>query len=177
MPPACVCILSPATLAEAQTSVPHLAPPVAPQASNSRYCPQLLADYLILAASPSSAKARQLLGFSGLPAAALEPTTPERGGKGCENGGGAAAATAAEAARRAEEEVLACEPLSQPVAAALRRGAYALYGACSAGEVQFLYASLGSAGARDSSGGGPWRAALAALKGDHERHFRYTGKV
>lgn len=52
--------------------------------------------------------------------------------------------------------------------------------ACSRGitrtamQIQFLYASLGT-----SSGGSAasWRAALAALKSDYEKHFKYTGKV
>jgi hypothetical protein len=50
-------------------------------------------------------------------------------------------------------------------------------------QIQFLYASLGSAGGsqRGGSGGGAaaasWRAALAALKADYEKNYKYTGKV
>lgn len=49
-------------------------------------------------------------------------------------------------------------------------------------QIQFLYASLGDAGSgRGQRGGGAaaasWRAALAALKSDYEKHYKYTGKV
>lgn len=38
-------------------------------------------------------------------------------------------------------------------------------------QLQYLYASLGQ------KGGAAWRAALAALKSDYERQYKYTGKV
>eukprot|EP00887_Chlorella_sp_A99_P007879 scaffold20.g7879.t1 len=123
------------------------------KASTSRYCPHLLADYLTLVASPLSPKSKHLLGFVGLPAP-----------------GPAGAAAAAAEARLREEAALAGEPLCPASAGALRQGAYALYGACSAAEVQYLYASLGGKGA------GAWRAALAQLKADFEKHHKYTGK-
>jgi hypothetical protein len=49
-------------------------------------------------------------------------------------------------------------------------------------QIQFLYASLGSAGGSQRGGGGgaaaaSWRAALAALKADYEKNYKYTGKV
>lgn len=88
-----------------------------------RYCPQLLADYLLLAAAPPSAKSRALLHYS----------SPAAHGAA---GDGSSVAAAAAAAAAAEEDVLAGEPLSPEVAAALRRGAYALYGACSPAEVR-----------------------------------------
>ena len=58
------------------------------------------------------------------------------------------------------------------VAAALRQGAYAVYGTCGTVGVQYVYASLGSRGS-----GGLWRSGLAALKADYEKNFKYTGKV
>ena len=61
---------------------------------------------------------------------------------------------------------------SMAVSAALRQGAYAVYGACGTGGVQYVYASLGSRGS-----GGVWRAGLATLKADHDKNFKYTGKV
>ena len=89
-----------------------------------RYCPQLLADYLLLAAAPPSARSRALLHYAS-PAAALAASA-----------GANAAGTVAAAAAAAEEDALAGEPLSAEAGAALRRGAYALYGACSAAEVR-----------------------------------------
>ena len=51
-------------------------------------------------------------------------------------------------------------------------------------QIQFLYASLASAGGSQRNGGGgagaaaaSWRAALAALKADYEKNYKYTGKV
>lgn len=46
-------------------------------------------------------------------------------------------------------------------------------------QVQFLYASLGSGGSSGHGSGSAasWRSALAALKSDYEKHFKYTGKV
>ncbi len=64
---------------------------------------------------------------------------------------------------------LLCSP---KVAAALRQGAYAVYGACGTAGVQYVYASFGSRGS-----GGLWRAGLGALKADHDKSFKYTGKV
>lgn len=90
-----------------------------------RYCPQLLADYLLLAAAPPSGRSKALLHFSS-PAAALAARCAS--GEGGHSSGAAAAAAA--------EDALSGEPLSPAVAAALRRGASALYGACSASEVR-----------------------------------------
>lgn len=94
-----------------------------------RYCPQLLADYLLLAAAPPSGRSKALLHFSSH-AAALAARRAS-GSSNC----GAGDASAAAAAVAAEEDALAGAPLSRGVAAALRRGASALYGACSASEV------------------------------------------
>jgi hypothetical protein len=47
-------------------------------------------------------------------------------------------------------------------------------------QIQFLYASLASGGGSQRGGGGgvaAWRAALADLKADFERSWKYTGKV
>lgn len=48
-------------------------------------------------------------------------------------------------------------------------------------QVQFLYASLAGSGGGNVRGGSAavasWRAALAALKADFEKHHKYTGKV
>lgn len=92
-----------------------------------RYCPHLLADYLLLAAAPPTARSKALLHYSS-PAAGASASG--------DASAAAAAATAAAAAAAAEEDVLAGEPLSAEAAAALRHGAYALYGACSAAEVR-----------------------------------------
>ena len=109
------------------------------QPSTSRYCAHLLAGYLITAASPLSTRSRQLLGFTGLLPVRTAATTQPAAGPG------GVALPSAEAdlqqrqqqQRREEEEVLAAEPLSAPTAAALRQGAYALYGACFASEVRW----------------------------------------
>ncbi|KAL4451904.1 hypothetical protein ABPG75_007566 [Micractinium tetrahymenae] len=138
-----------------------------------RYCPQLLADYLLLAAAPPSGRSKALLHFSS-PAATLAARRASHSDSGGSHGSDAAAAAGAAAAAAAEMDALAGEPLSPAVAAALRRGAFALYGACSASEIQFLYASLGSGGAGAAAS---WRGALAALKADFEKHYKYTGKV
>jgi nitrous oxide reductase len=92
------------------------------EAGIGRYCPHLLASYILLAAAPPSARSRSLLHLSSLAAAAAA--------------GAQGAAVDVAAAAAAEEDVLAGEPLSPEVAAALRQGAYALYGACSAAEVR-----------------------------------------
>lgn len=121
------------------------------KASTSRYCPHLLADYIILAASPLTPKARHLLGCgpqeeehpSGLP----HPWGPAEGGP------------------------LVGGTLCDESAAVLRQGACALYDACSASELQYLYACLGQ------PGGAVWRGALSSLKAHYEQHFRYSGKV
>jgi hypothetical protein len=47
-----------------------------------------------------------------------------------------------------------------------------VYGACGTAGVQYVYASFGSRGS-----GGLWRAGLAALKADHDKSFKYSGKV
>ena len=94
-----------------------------------RYCPHLLADYLVLAAAPPSGKSKALLHFRS-PARALAAA-----GVGTVAAGPGTSVAAAAAA--AEEEVLAGEPMSREAAAALRQGAYALYGACSAAEVHW----------------------------------------
>lgn len=152
------------------------------EAGIGRYCPQVLADYVVLAAAPPSAKSKALLAFSS-PAATQQRAS------------GSASAAAAAGAAAAEEDVLSGEPLGPEVAAALRRGAYTLFSACSPGEVspggvacgraclkrrtqlsgspvrapaspdphpcmhtpspqvQFLYASLGSSGGQRGGGG------------------------
>lgn len=105
-----------------------------------------MADYLILAACPVTPTALTLLGSStSLPAAEDEES---------DNG---------------HRSKLLCSP---QVGAAIRQGAYALYGACGTAGVQYVYASFGSRGS-----GGLWRSGLAALKADHDKSFKYTGKV
>ena len=99
------------------------------EAGVGRYCPHLLADYLVLAAAPPSGKSKALLHFRS-PARALAAA-----GVGTVAAGPGTSVAAAAAA--AEEEVLAGEPMSREAAAALRQGAYALYGACSAAEVHW----------------------------------------
>ncbi len=93
-----------------------------------RYCPQLLADYLVLAASPPSAKSASLLRLSSLPAALTKGYIGAAGSSSSD-------AAAGDAVAVAEEDVLGGEPLSNDAAAALRQGAFALYGACSPTEV------------------------------------------
>lgn len=55
--------------------------------------------------------------------------------------------------------------------AALRSGAYQLYGACSTGEVQHLYMTVGS------KGSGIGRTLLGDLQKDYERYHKYSGKI
>lgn len=228
--PGCQAGVCPAITCWCLMPLPSVASWLLQEAGVGRYCPHLLADYLVLTAAPPSGKSKALLRFAS-PARALVAA-----GAGASDaaaavaaGSGAAGASTAAAAAAAEDEVLAGEPMSRKAAAALRQGAYALYGACSAAEVcregavswcvvhilqvvgvclqavpavlltpvvcaepcldqfismlqiQFLYASLaggGSGGARGSSGAvASWRAALAALKADFEKHHKYTGKV
>ncbi|GBF87566.1 hypothetical protein Rsub_00277 [Raphidocelis subcapitata] len=57
-------------------------------------------------------------------------------------------------------------------AAALRRGAHALFGAVAAAELQHLHAVVGQGPA-----GVARRAALAELRASHEREFKYSGKT
>jgi hypothetical protein len=108
-----------------------------------------LADYLILADCPVTPTALTLLGSStslhSAPAAEDEEGVNDHRSK------------------------LSCSP---QVAAALRQGAYAVYGACGTAGVQYVYASFGGRGS-----GGLWRSGLAALKADHDKRFKYTGKV
>jgi hypothetical protein len=119
--------------------------------ASEKYCPHILADYLILAACPVTPTALNLLGSSATPTAAAATAANDEDG---------ASSTRAK---------LLC---SAKVAAALRQGAYAVYGACGTAGVQYVYASFGSRGS-----GGLWRAGLAALKADHDKSFKYTGKV
>lgn len=118
-----------------------LAPSLPQEAGVGRYCPHLLADYLVLAAAPPSGKSKALLRFhsparalavasGGGSSAATSAPAVEAAGPGASGAAGAQASTAA-----AEEEVLAGEPMGREAAAALRQGAYALYGACSPAEV------------------------------------------
>ena len=105
-----------------------------------------MADYLILAACPVTPTALTLLGTTTTSAASTgeEESTDHRA-------------------------KLLCSP---QIAAALRQGAYAIYGACGTAGIQYVYASFGSRGS-----GGLWRAGLTALKADHDKSFKYTGKV
>ncbi|GAB4819208.1 hypothetical protein N2152v2_006254 [Parachlorella kessleri] len=129
------------------------------KATTSRYCPHLLADYLILAASPLTPKARTLLGLLSSGAEHDPGTFP--GPTAAHAGFGAAV----------EGDPLAGGAVCAETAAALRQGACAVYGACSSSEIQYLYASLGQ------KGGAVWRSSLAALKTHYELHYKYTGKV
>jgi len=117
----------------------------------SKYCAHILGDYLILAAGPPTALAEKMTGSVQRGGRKMAPDGTAGGG-GDRSGG---------------------HMCSEKVGLALRQGAYALYGACGAAEVQYLYASLG--GKREGSG--VWRMALADLKADHDKHFKYTGKV
>lgn len=118
-------LLLPLTLP--RTRLPSLG---AQDAGIGRYSPHLLADYLILAAAPPSAKSKALLHYSSPFRGAAGAGTAAAAGAVGDPAGGATAAAAA------EEDVLAGEPLCPGVASALRQGAYALYGTCSAAEVR-----------------------------------------
>jgi hypothetical protein len=121
----------------------------------AKYCPHVLADYLVLAASPLTARARAVL------------TLPPPGAGAAARGEGEG-----EGEGQGEAEDARSGLLARETGEALRQGAYALYGACGPGEAQFLYAALGG-----TRGVGAWRTALAALKADHDKHFKYAGKV
>jgi hypothetical protein len=116
-------------------------------ASAPRFISVAVGDYLVLAASPLTRRSAAALGA--VAAAA------RRG-----SGNSAAAAAAA-----------ASGPMTSATAAAVREGAYAMYGACPAAELQALHSGLGG------GEGGAWRAALTVLREDCARHFKYTGKV
>lgn len=113
--------------------------------ASDKYCPHILAYYLIFAACPVTPTALNLLGTT----TSAAPTDEEEG-----------------TGHRAK---LLCSP---QIAGALRQEAYALYGACGTAGIQYVYASFGSRGS-----GGLWRAGLTALKADHDKSFKYTGKV
>ncbi|KAL4540276.1 hypothetical protein Ndes2437B_g01400 [Nannochloris sp. 'desiccata'] len=117
--------------------------------ASEKYCPHILADYLILAACPVTPTALNLLG---------SPTSLS-----------AAPAAEDEEGDSGQRSMLLCSP---QIAVTLRQGAYAVYGACGTAGVQYVYASFGSRGS-----GGVWRSGLAALKADHDKSFKYTGKV
>lgn len=104
----------------------------------------MLGDYLILVGAPLNPAATQLLGLHRVCCESDKDVSTQPSGR-------------------------ACSPV---VGATLRQGAYALYGACGAPGIQYLYALLGGKG-----GSGVWRAALAELKADYDKNFRYTGKV
>ncbi len=111
-----------------------------------------MADYLILSACPVTRTALTLLGSS------TSSLT-----------NGASVADDEDDVGNNNRAKLLCSP---KVAAALRQGAYAVYGACGTAGIQYVYASFGSRGS-----GGLWRAGLAALKADHDKSFKYSGKV
>ncbi|EIE27622.1 hypothetical protein COCSUDRAFT_39238 [Coccomyxa subellipsoidea C-169] len=62
-------------------------------------------------------------------------------------------------------------PWPGAAAAALRPGACALYGACSAAQVQHVFAVL------HRTGGGTRRTAMTELRQDYERNLKFSGKV
>lgn len=111
-----------------------------------KYCSHLLAQYIILIASPPTNTSRS----------ALHTTSGSGSGRGQGGGGGGGG------------------EVNGLVLKAVRQGAYALYDACSPGEVQYLYALLGQQGGRQ---GGLWRKGLSELKEGYEREYRYRGKV
>ena len=117
-----------------------------------KYCPHILIDYLILAACPITQTSWNMVHAS----------------SNNDN----------QQQRRHHHAASRSLFLSDPVREALRHGAYAVYGACGSAGVQYVYASLGGkGGAGAGGGGGVWRTGLAALKADHDKYFKYTGKV
>lgn len=117
------------------TPQPTPPPPCSPQASTSRYCPHLLADYILLAAAPLTPKASVLLGLDsieGLSGASAPPTQ------------GAGGAPSGQSPGEDGEDPLAGGLLCAETAAALRQGAYAVYGACSSSEVGALLLCWGA---------------------------------
>lgn len=108
----------------------------------------MLADYIILVAAPLGDKASAMLRVLGQ----------------------------GRSHTRADHISLAGGVLSAATDAALRQGAYALYGACSAAEIQYVYALLGASGSGKAAAAS-WRTALAGLKADHDKHYKYSGKV
>ena len=61
--------------------------------------------------------------------------------------------------------------LPTPAVAALQQGAFHLLGCLSPAELQHLHVALGP------GLGGARRAALAALRADYDKGFKYEGKV
>lgn len=106
--------------------------------ASAKYCPHILADYIILVATSVSGQALSLMGLA------------DR----IHGGTGAPAQ---------------CSP---EVRDALRQGAFAVFEACGPDGMQYLYSCLGG-----RAGGQQMRAALAELKADFEKNYRYTGKV
>uniref|UniRef100_A0A1D1ZX68 Nucleolar 27S pre-rRNA processing Urb2/Npa2 C-terminal domain-containing protein n=2 Tax=Auxenochlorella protothecoides TaxID=3075 RepID=A0A1D1ZX68_AUXPR len=79
---------------------------------------------------------------------------------------------AAWATLQVEPRALPCPLRSSGTGLALRDGAFALYGACSPKELQFLYLLLGR-----PPHAAEWREALTQLRTDYESMYKYSGKV
>ncbi|RMZ52727.1 hypothetical protein APUTEX25_000846, partial [Auxenochlorella protothecoides] len=79
---------------------------------------------------------------------------------------------AAWATLQVEPRALPCPLRSSGTGLALRDGAFALYGACSPKELQFLYLLLGR-----PPHAAEWREALTQLRTDYESMYKYSGKI
>jgi hypothetical protein len=86
--------------------------------------------------------------------------------------GQSAADTPWESSHQSEPPCARTSEVRADAAAALRRGAHAVFGAVAAAELQHIHAVVGQGPA-----GAARRVALAELRASHEKEFRYTGKT